>query len=261
MPIPFVGGNWKMNTELASAVELAEDVVAACASSASSVDIALMPPFPYLQAVGRVLGNHGLMLGAQNLWHEPQGAYTGEVSGQMLVDLGTACVIVGHSERRVILGETSELVALKVRAAIDASLIAILCVGEQESERRCGQAEAVVLEQLRRALEQIEPDDLRQLVVAYEPVWAIGTGRTATPAEAQQMHALIRSWMAEAYHRDLAAKLRIIYGGSMNARNAAELLAQPDIDGGLVGGASLKVDEFASIVAAAEARAAASPAA
>ena len=255
MRIPFVGGNWKMNTDLAGSVELAEDVVAGCAPHVVSVDVAVMPPFPYLQAVGQVLGNHGLMLGAQDLWCESDGPYTGEVSGQMLIDLGTACVVVGHSERRWIIGESLDLVARKLRAALDASLIAILCVGETQEERDAGRTAEVVLRQLESALEVVEPEDLRQMLIAYEPVWAIGTGKTATPADAQEVHHMIRSAIAGAYDGGLAEALRIIYGGSVNARNAAELLAQPDVDGGLVGGASLKAEEFSAIVAAAAKRA------
>jgi triosephosphate isomerase len=254
MRIPFIGGNWKMNLELASAVELAEEVVAACASDVQKVDVALMPPFPYLQAVGRVLGNHGLMLGAQNLWPEPSGAYTGEVSGAMLVDLGAACVVVGHSERRQLLGETDALIASKLRAALDISLIGVLCVGELGAHRDSGRTLDVVFSQLESALAEVEADDLRQMVVAYEPVWAIGTGRSATPSDAQEVHAAIRARIAKAYDRRLADGLRIIYGGSVSAANAAELLAQPDIDGGLVGGAALRAEEFAAIVAAAARR-------
>ncbi|HMN96540.1 MAG TPA: triose-phosphate isomerase [Phycisphaerales bacterium] len=252
---PFVGGNWKMNADLAAAVELADDVVAGCRDAATAVDIAVVPPFPYLQAVGRTLGHSGLLLGAQNLWPEPNGAFTGEVSAEMLVDLGVAAVIVGHSERRHIVGESDELVARKLRSALDASLWGILCVGETEAQRDSGETDKIVLGQLASALDDVEAEDLRQLVVAYEPVWAIGTGKTATPADAQAVHATIRAFLADRYHRDFSDQVRVIYGGSVNARNAAELFAQPAIDGGLIGGASLKAEEFAAISRAAAARA------
>jgi triosephosphate isomerase len=257
---PFLGGNWKMNTDLASATALAEAVVDGTGPLAVGVDVAIMPPFPYLQACGGVLssrsGGGRIMLGAQDLWHEPEGAFTGEVSAAMLVDLRVGCVIVGHSERRHVLHESDEVVALKLRAALDASLLAILCVGETQGERDADRTAEVVLGQLRSALEQVEPDDLGQLVVAYEPVWAIGTGKTASPADAQQVHALIRGSVKASYDDLLSQRLRIIYGGSVNGRNAAALFAEPDVDGGLVGGASLLAAEFATIAAAAAQRSA-----
>lgn len=243
-----------MNTLLASAVELAEDVVAGCADAVQHVDVAVMPPFPYLQAVGRALGHGGVLLGAQNVFTEVEGAYTGEVSASMLVDLNVACVIVGHSERRHVVGEPDDLVAAKLRAALDASLWGVLCVGETWAQREAGQTDEVVLGQLASALEDVEPDDLRQLIVAYEPVWAIGTGRTATPADAQKVHEAIRFALRKRYDPGLSDSVRVIYGGSVNSRNAAELFAQPDIDGGLIGGASLKADEFSAICAAAARR-------
>jgi len=253
--IPFVGGNWKMNLDLARSVELAETVAAEVAASVASVDIAIFPPFPYLQAVGRALGHRSLLLGAQDCSAEEEGAFTGQVSPAMLDDLGVAAVIVGHSERRRGLDESNELIGRKLRLALDYGLIGVLAVGETLPEREDGRLEEVVLGQLGAALEEVEADDLRQVVIAYEPVWAIGTGRTATPAQAQESHALIRSVLRSRYDDGFADAVRILYGGSVTAGNAADLFAQPDIDGGLVGGASLKPADFAGICRAAAARA------
>lgn len=243
-----------MNTDLASAVELAEDVAAACGELGQSVDVAVMPPFPYLHPVGRALGHRGVLLGAQDLWPEPNGAFTGEVGAEMLVDLGVATVIVGHSERRHVVGESEELIARKLRSGLDASLWVIFCVGETQTQRDAGETDSVVAAQLESGLEAVEAEDLRQLVIAYEPVWAIGTGRTATPEDAQAVHSAIRTMLGSRYHRDFSEGVRVIYGGSVNARTAAGLFAQPDIDGGLIGGASLKCDEFTAICRAAAQR-------
>ena len=222
---------------------------------ADDVKVVLCPPSLDITTVRQELGEQSrFLVGAQNAYPKDEGAFTGEVSAAMLVDLGVGCVIVGHSERRKVLGESDELVALKLRAALDASLLAILCVGETQEQRDRGRTAEVVLEQLRSALEQVEPDDLGQLVVAYEPVWAIGTGKTATPADAQQVHALIRESIASSYDGLLSARLRIIYGGSVNGRNAPALFAEPDVDGGLIGGASLVAAEFAAIATAAAQR-------
>jgi triosephosphate isomerase len=228
-----------MNTDLASAVELAEDVAAGCEALARECDIVLYPPFPYLQAVGRALGNRGLYLGAQDVYCETSGAYTGEVSPAMLVDLGVSYVLAGHSERRHIIGEDDELVSRKVRTSLAAELNVVLCVGETLGQREAQRTEAVVLEQLARGLEAVPARRLRQVVIAYEPVWAIGTGRTARAEDAQVVHALIRRALAEAYDDRLAGAVRIQYGGSLKARLAPEIFARPDVDGGLVGGASL----------------------
>jgi triosephosphate isomerase len=250
-----VGGNWKMNTDLASAVELADNVVAGCAELVQHCDIVLFPPFPYLQSVGRTLGHHGLLLGAQDVFYEPNGAFTGEVSAEMLVDLNVAVVLCGHSERRHVIGETDDLVNRKTQAALDAGLWVILCVGETIEQREAGRTESTNIEQLNAGLDGVPIEQMRQVVVAYEPVWAIGTGRTASPADAQAVHSLIRRELAALYDDATATAARIQYGGSVKASNAAELAAQPDIDGFLVGGASLKSEEFVSIVRAAFARA------
>lgn len=250
--MPFVGGNWKMNTDLASAVELAEDVNAGCAGLIPHVDVALFPPFPYLLPVGRALGHGGIILGAQDVYHEPDGAYTGEVSVDMLTDLSVNVVLTGHSERRHILGEDDDLVNLKTRAALDGALWVVLCIGETLEQRERGETDAVNLRQLRAGLEGVPPEQAtRQIVIAYEPVWAIGTGRTATPQDAQSAHRVIRAELENLYGAEAAQTIRIIYGGSVRPSNAASLAAEPDIDGFLVGGASLKADEFTAIVRAA----------
>jgi len=249
-----------MNTSLASAVELAEDVVAECAEVSLEIDIAVMPPFVYLQAVGRALGHHNIALGAQDLWTAASGAYTGEISAQMIGDLGGSVVIVGHSERRTLLHESNELAGSKLATAIANGLTAVFCIGETWAQREEGQTEAVVSGQLRAGLQTMDAavgetlPPAARLVIAYEPVWAIGTGRTATPANAQQVHASIRRELRSRYHPPFADSIRIIYGGSVTAANASELFAQPDIDGGLIGGASLKSADFAAICKAAGTR-------
>lgn len=246
-----------MNTELASAVELAEaisrGVSEGAAPAVAKTDVALFPPFPYLQAVGHALGHRSVMLGGQDCSADDVGAFTGQVSANMLTDLGAQAVLIGHSERRHGLGETDELLARKLRVALDYGLIGVLCVGETLSEREAKRHLEVIDQQLREDLADIEPDDLRQLVVAYEPVWAIGTGRTATPSDAQTAHAHVRSVLSDLFGHEPAAAIRIIYGGSMNAKNAVELLGQADIDGGLIGGSSLKPDDFVAICDAAAA--------
>ena len=264
---PFVGGNWKMNTELATAAELAEAVSTGVADASKgraiveTVDVAVFPPFPYLQGVGHALGHRSVLLGAQDVSAEDGGAFTGQVSANMLTDLGVQTVLVGHSERRHGSGhglaEDDELLARKVRIALDYGLIAVLCIGETLGERKAGEHLGILERQLREGLGDVEGDDLRQLVVAYEPVWAIGTGNTATPKDAQEAHAHCRAVLGGLFGAEAAAGLRIIYGGSMNLGNAAELLRQPDIDGGLIGGASLKPVDFLGICAAAAARGAA----
>jgi triosephosphate isomerase (TIM) len=248
---PIVGGNWKMNTDLASAVELAEGVVAGCASLVKDCDIAVFPPFPYLQSVGKVLGHSNILLGAQDLYHESNGAFTGEISAEMLVDLNVAVVLVGHSERRHVIGEGDELVNLKLQAALDAGLWAILCIGETLEQREQGETEQVNIRQLTAGLDGIPVEQMRQVVIAYEPVWAIGTGKNATPDDAEAVHRVIRNEVRDLYNAEVADSVRIQYGGSVKASNARDLFSRPNIDGGLIGGASLKADEFISIVKAA----------
>jgi triosephosphate isomerase len=246
-----VGGNWKMNTNLASARKLAEAVGASCAPAASHVDVVVFPPFPYMIQVGEALRSTRIAMGAQDAYFEADGAFTGEVSCAMVKDAGAKWVLAGHSERRHVLGETDDLINRKVRAALAAGLSVILCIGETIEQRDSGKAETVTVNQLQAGLKGVSRGELDQVVIAYEPVWAIGTGRTATPADAQTMHSRIRSALSVAYDGGSAQGMRIQYGGSVKPENAAELFSQPDIDGGLIGGASLKAETFGSIVQAA----------
>ncbi len=248
---PFVGGNWKMNTDLASAVELADDIVAACSCFADRCDIALYPPFPYLQVVGKTLGHHGLLLGAQDVYHQSNGAYTGEISTDMLLDLNVKVVLVGHSERRHVLGENDELVNAKLLAALQAGLDVVLCIGETLEQREAGDTNRVNVAQLMAGLRYVAPKQMGQVTIAYEPVWAIGTGQMASPQDAAAVHRIIRRSLADLFDDDTAEALRIQYGGSVNAANAAELFSEPQIDGGLIGGASLDSAKFKAIVEAA----------
>lgn len=253
---PLVGGNWKMNTDLAAARALAEAVAGGCSGLSSRCDVVVYPPFPYLQAVGGSLGRGGPILGAQDVFDRPDGAFTGEVSAAMLLDLGARSVLVGHSERRHVIGESDELIRSKVRFALEAGLGVVLCVGETLEQREQGRTDEVNVGQVRAALEGLGRELAGGLSIAYEPVWAIGTGRVATPGDAAAAHRVIRGTVAEIYDGDIAASIRIQYGGSVKAKNAPDLFAEPDIDGALVGGASLDAGEFVTIVrAAAEARA------
>ena len=252
---PFVAGNWKMNTTAASACALARELAAAVPSSRDAADVLVAPPFPYLSDVDDELAKSAVMLGAQNCHHEPDGAFTGEVSAAMLADLDVDYVILGHSERRHVFGETDADVNKKVAAALRAGLGVILCVGETLEQREAGDTEKVLETQLTGGLagltaEQFSagPGGHADLVLAYEPVWAIGTGKTATPETAQSAHAFLRAKLADGWGGDLADATRIQYGGSVKPANAADLLARPDIDGALVGGASLAADSFLPIV-------------
>jgi triosephosphate isomerase len=254
----FVAGNWKMNLRSDSARALAQSLLREMPDAIDHVQLAVCPPFPYLSLVRESLGPVGhLELGAQNVWHEPPGAFTGEVSCDMLLDVGCRWVILGHSERRHILGETSELVSRKAAKALAAGLGVILCVGETLPQREAGQTDAVLDQQMTGSLALVDSGAVNRLVIAYEPVWAIGTGVTATTEQAQMAHACLRSWLSGRYNRDVGAATRILYGGSVKPQNARALLDQPDVDGALVGGASLKVEDFVPIVRAARAAAAA----
>jgi len=247
---PVVVGNWKMHGSRADNARLVEALVAQYPADPSA-DCVVCPPFVYVQEVGRMLRDAPIGLGAQDVCAEGLGAFTGEISAAMLRDVGCEYVIVGHSERRLLYRESDQLVARKFAAACHSrSLIPILCVGEQLAERDSGRTHEVVARQLDTVLELCGAESLEQGMVAYEPVWAIGTGRNATPEQAQEVHAFIRQRIASRDAR-IAAATRILYGGSVKAGNAAELFAMPDVDGGLIGGASLKADEFLSILAAA----------
>jgi triosephosphate isomerase (TIM) len=249
---PFIGGNWKMNTDRAAASALARGVVDGLVG-VRGVDVALFPPFPYLLAVASILRERGsaVKLGAQDVYPEPDGAFTGEVSISMLKDCGVSVVLTGHSERRHVLGESELIVHAKTKAVLASGLECILCVGEKLDEREEGRTDHVNEEQVRLGLRDVPPEQVERLTVAYEPVWAIGTGRTASPADAQDAQNKIRAVLADMYDKDVAARVRVMYGGSVKATNARELFAQLDVDGGLIGGASLKATEFVSIVKAA----------
>jgi triosephosphate isomerase len=245
----FIAGNWKMYTDTAGARQLAAGVVQGLGKE-GRVTVAVCPPLPYLGAVAEVLRGSPVGLGAQNVYPENEGAFTGEVSPAMLRDVGCRYVIVGHSERRHKLGETDEFINRKVRAALAGGLQVILCVGETLEEREADRTEGVLNEQLTGGLAEVPAEALRGVVLAYEPVWAIGTGRNATPAQAQEAHAFLRRRVGELCGADAAKGLLIQYGGSVKPDNAASLLRQPDVDGALVGGASLKADQFLAIVRA-----------
>ena len=249
---PFVAGNWKMNTDSQSGVDLAGRVGSGSSGVAGeSVDVAVCPPFVYLQSVVKAVAVSSVAVGAQDIYFEAKGAFTGEISASMLKDIGCTYVLCGHSERRHVIGETDDLINKKVIAAISGGLLPILCVGELQSEREAGLTKEVVTRHLNAGLSHLSPEKALAVTVAYEPVWAIGTGLTATPEQAQEVHNFIRQLLAELYDADLAARTRILYGGSVKPGNAAELMAQEDIDGLLVGGASLKADDFLAIIRAA----------
>ncbi|MCO5176300.1 MAG: triose-phosphate isomerase [Thermomicrobiales bacterium] len=245
---PIVAGNWKMNTTLDEARALAEGI-ASNAGSISGVELAVFPPFPWLVPVRDALQDSGVALGAQNCYIKESGAFTGEVSPWALAGV-CQMILAGHSERRHVFGESDGLVGQKVDATLAAGLTSVLCVGELLDERQAGDAEAVVERQLAAGLANVSTDLLPRLVVAYEPVWAIGTGVAATPADAQEMCATIRRWMASKFG-DEGAAVRVLYGGSVSPDNATELFSQTDVDGGLVGGASLKAESFIAIAVAA----------
>ncbi len=241
----LIAGNWKMNGSVASVDQLVSGIVDGL-GEVTDRDVAVFPPFPFLSQVGGLAGDSGLAYGGQDLSTAESGAYTGEVSGGMLKDMGCSYVLAGHSERRDYHKESDELVAEKAAAAQQVGLTPVVCVGETLEEREQGITEAVVGRQLDAVVARLGIAAFDQLVVAYEPVWAIGTGRTATPDQAQQVHAFIRSKIAE-LDCTIASRLRILYGGSMKGSNAADLLSMEDIDGGLIGGASLTHDEFLRI--------------
>jgi len=247
----IVAGNWKMNLDRAKAKDLAA-AVAARRGEAAKVELVLCPPALYVETVGSALAGAkcDVGLGAQNMHDKASGAFTGEVAPPMLVDLGCRYVILGHSERRTLFGETDAAVNVKTKAALAAGLVPIVCVGETLEEREAGRTAAVVTAQVKGSLAGLSPGELEKVVVAYEPVWAIGTGKVATPEQAQEVHALVRGLLAGLSSPEVAARVRIQYGGSVKPDNAADLARQPDIDGALVGGASLKADDFLGIAKA-----------
>lgn len=246
---PLVAGNWKLNGSRSSNGQLLDGILAG-ALPAGGVETLVCPPFVYLADAAARLSGSPVLLGGQDLAVESSGAFTGEVSADMLKDVGCSHVIVGHSERRTLYGESDEVVAAKVAAALRGGLTPIVCVGETLAEREAGRTAEVVARQVEAVLEHVGAGGMAKSVIAYEPVWAIGTGRTATPEQAQEVHAHIRG-IARLHDATIAKGLRILYGGSVKGANAAELFACPDIDGGLIGGASLKADEFLAICRAA----------
>ncbi len=247
---PIIAGNWKMNKTAAEARELVAGIVRDL-GDAPGVDVVLCPPFTALSAVSEAISDSPLHVGAQNMHSESSGAYTGEIAAEMLRELYCHYVILGHSERRSYFGETDETVNKKAKAALAANLIPIVCVGETLEQREANETAAVIEAQIRGSLAGIEGAELAKTVVAYEPVWAIGTGLTASPEQAQEVHAQIRGLLVDLGGEEAGNAVRIQYGGSMKPGNAAELLAQPDIDGGLIGGAALDVRSFIDIIAAA----------
>ncbi|HUW59234.1 MAG TPA: triose-phosphate isomerase [Planctomycetota bacterium] len=243
----FVAGNWKMNLsrdETRKLVEGLRDEV----GDEDRLDLAVAPPFVYLAEAVAAADGSNITVAAQNVYFEEKGAYTGEISPGMLLDVGCTYGIVGHSERRHVIGETDELIARKVKAALDAGLKVILCVGELLDEREAGSTNDVVRTQVVKGLFDLPAEAMADVVIAYEPVWAIGTGVTAEPEDANEVHAFIRALLAEKFGRRVADDMTIQYGGSVKAENAAELMAQTEVDGALVGGASLKVDSFVGII-------------
>lgn len=245
-----IAGNWKMNLLKDSAEKLVRDLIAQTSAHAN-VELAVCPPSVYLASVASIVKGSHLKLGGQNLYAQDEGAFTGEVSGKMLVDVGCTHVILGHSERRTLCGETDAIVNQKLHSAWKHGLTPIVCVGETLAEREAGKTQEVVRTQCRGSLAGLSADQMAKTILAYEPVWAIGTGKTATPAQAEEVHADIRALLGELFGADCASKVVIQYGGSVKADNAMELLGQPNIDGALVGGASLKADAFVPIWTAA----------
>jgi triosephosphate isomerase len=245
----LIAANWKMNKTIRESREFAETLKSGLADL-GACDLLICPQFLAVPRVCGVLDGTAVAVGAQDLFWEDDGAFTGEISAGMIENTGATHVLVGHSERRHILGEGNDVVALKLGAALRSSLIPVLCVGEQIEDREAGKHEDTVREQLEIALADVPADQIPGVVIAYEPVWAIGTGKTATPADAVSMHAFIRGWVRERFRGDIAGRLRILYGGSVKPSNAAQLLSEEEIDGALIGGASLDVDSFVAIAKA-----------
>lgn len=247
MRSPLLAGNWKMNKTVAEATELIEGLLAGV-GQVQDREVLVCPPFTALHAVGRLVKDSPIKLGAQNLYPKDSGAYTGEVSAPMILEAGCSYVIVGHSERRGYFGESDEFINEKIKAALDAELKVILCVGESREQREAGQAELIVTTQVRKCLAGLTAGAMVEVVIAYEPIWAIGTGLTASVEDAEEMHACIRSLLSELFGQNVAEATRILYGGSVKPENVDDLMAQPDIDGALVGGAALEAQNFLRII-------------
>jgi triosephosphate isomerase len=244
---PLIAGNWKMFKTGSEAVETAEHLVR-LVSTCVDVDIMIAPPFTALAKVSDVVNGTCISLGAQNLFWETEGAFTGEISSAMLVSSGCRYVIIGHSERRQYFGETDDSVNKKIRSAVNSGLMPVMCVGESEKERELKETFSVLDRQVKKGLEGFSSGDLKTLVIAYEPIWAIGTGKTATVEQAQEAHEFLRAMIEKKFGNGLAKSLRILYGGSVKPDNIAELMSMPDVDGALVGGASLDPETFSKIV-------------
>ncbi|MCX7832796.1 MAG: triose-phosphate isomerase [Ignavibacteria bacterium] len=245
----LIAGNWKMNLNIEQSEKLTSLILEKLNEDIfNKTDVVLCPPFTSLFNVHTLIKNSKIKLGAQNIHYKDEGAYTGEISASMIKSVGCEFVILGHSERRQYFYETDETVNLKIKKALEFSLIPIVCVGETITERESGIHETVVENQVVNSLKDISPDQLKNIIFAYEPVWAIGTGHTATPIQANSMHRKIRTVIENLYSNDIANTIKILYGGSVNEKNSADLFSQPDIDGGLVGGASLKPDSFTEII-------------
>ncbi len=247
---PYIAGNWKMNMTIEQAEQLAGALVDGV-SADTGVEVAVIPPFLAIPTVARVIEGSAVQLGAQDVYFEKSGAFTGEISAGMLADAGCSFALVGHSERRHVLMESDEIIRKKLEALLGQGLNVILCVGELIEEREANETEKRLNIQIRAGLEGLSSDQMKNITIAYEPVWAIGTGKVATTAQAQDAHKFIRNLVAEIFDRDVADAVRIQYGGSVKPDNAAELMAQPDVDGALVGGAALKPDSFLGIIAGA----------
>jgi len=248
----MMAANWKMNKTVREAEEYTAALLPRAADAEEEVDVAVCVPFTCLHEVGRMAEDSAVMAGAQNFYYEDSGAYTGEVSAPMLLDVGARVVIVGHSERREVFGETDEMVASKAKRAVEADLLPIVCVGETKEERDAGGMWEKVSGQVREVIEELEDAGSENVVFAYEPIWAIGTGDTATPEDAQDAIGRIRDLLRETKGGDFADTVRILYGGSVKPENAAEIMAQEDVDGALVGGASLEVESFVELIGAAQ---------
>ncbi len=246
---PLIAGNWKMNLSIKESIALIQGIAEGI-SDLEGVDVLVAPPFTSLAAVRQAIGEAKIFLAGQNMYHEMSGPYTGEVSGRMLQEAGCTHVIVGHSERRSLFHETDQDIDLKLKAAAVLGLIPIVCIGETLEQRKAGHTFDIIRQQLDESLSNFKADQmmLPSTILAYEPVWAIGTGKTATPDQAQEVHAFIRKWVEETFNPGTANQVRILYGGSANPANIADLMAQPDIDGALVGGASLKPETFVPMI-------------
>ncbi len=248
----LIAGNWKMNKTVDEAKTLAKEIVEV-AKNASNTDVMIAPTFVCLSEVNNIVKGTNVKLGCQNVYFEESGAYTGEISADMLKSVGVEYVILGHSERRSIFGETDEIINKKIKKTLEKGLIPVFCIGETLEERKAGKEEEVVNSQTKNGLAGLSEVDAAKVVIAYEPVWAIGTGETATPEQADSIHKTIRTTLGSMYSQNLADGMKILYGGSMNDANAKELLGKENIDGGLIGGAALVADKFATIINAANA--------